>query len=280
EPRIGRGLFEPLNAAHPMLMQVWYEENETLREALTASGIEPVPQERMLDPTDPRYEVAPLEDFVDVVEEDVEAAPVVEDLDLDLGEVELGSLLAGDAQDGPPEQDEPEGAADIGEDPDSAPVPPQAAQETELSPPAGRLALSELGEVSWELIEALTVRLATGDISEVVPDLDGLDGESEVGATYRELIADMTSDAGVRLSDPDLLPAEPAEATPGDDTATDDGEPEAPTSEPDVVAEDAQGDRMHEDPGDEPPAPGTDPDGDEDGFDFGFQAPPMVRGGL
>src|SRR5699024_8601081 len=131
EPRIGRGLFEPLNAAHPMLMQVWYEENQTLREALTASGIEPVPQERMLDPTDPRYEVAPLEDFVDVVEEAVEVVPVVEDLDLDLGEVDLGSLLAGDAQDGPPEQDEPEGAADIGEDPDSAPVPPQAAQETE-----------------------------------------------------------------------------------------------------------------------------------------------------
>src|SRR5699024_11645255 len=40
EPRIGRGLFEPLNAAHPMLMQVWYEENQTLREALTARSEE------------------------------------------------------------------------------------------------------------------------------------------------------------------------------------------------------------------------------------------------
>src|SRR5690625_6993901 len=93
EPRIGRGLFEPLNAAHPMLMQVWYEENQTLREALTAAGIEPAAPERMLDPTDPRYEVAPLEEFVDVVEEAVEQAPVIEDLDLDLGEVDLGSLL-------------------------------------------------------------------------------------------------------------------------------------------------------------------------------------------
>src|SRR5699024_4451284 len=108
EPRIGRGLFEPLNAAHPMRMQVWYEENETLSEALTASGIEPVPQERMLDPTDPRYEVAPLEDFVDVVEEDVEAAPVVEDLDLDLGEVDLGSLLACVVHDGTTTQDRTE----------------------------------------------------------------------------------------------------------------------------------------------------------------------------
>src|SRR5699024_917825 len=280
EPRIGRGLFEPLNAAHPMLMQVWYEENETLREALTASGIEPVPQERMLDPTDRRYEVAPLEDFVDVVEEDVEAAPVVEDLDLDLGEVDLGSLLAGDAQDDPPEQDKPEGAADIGEEPDSAPVPPQAAQETELSPPARRLALSELGEVTWELIEALTVRLATGDISEVVPDLDGLDGESEVGATYRELIADMTSDAGVRLRTSDLLPAEPVESDTDDDAATDGDGPDMLEAEPDLAVEDVEPDRAGEDAGAESPAPGTDPDGDEDGFDFGFQAPPMVRGGL
>src|SRR5699024_2137870 len=54
---------------------------------------EPAAPERMLDPTDPRYEVAPLEEFVDVVEEAVEQAPVIEDLDLDLGEVDLGSLL-------------------------------------------------------------------------------------------------------------------------------------------------------------------------------------------
>src|SRR5699024_10100955 len=257
-----------------------YEDNETLREALTATGIEPMAQERILDPTDPRYEVAPLEDFVDVVEEQVEAAPVVDDLDLDLGAVDLGSLLAGDAQDGSPEPSPPEEAADSGEDPDSASPAPQTTAAPDPSLPAGRLVLSELGEVSWELIEALTTRLADGDIAEVVADLNGMDAESEVGATYRELIADMTGEAGVQLSDPDLLPVEPVEADTEDDTATDDGEPEAPTSEPDVVAEDAQGDRMHEDPGDEPPAPGTDPDGDEDGFDFGFQAPPMVRGGL
>ena len=279
EPRIGRGLFEPRNAAHPMLMQAWYEENETLREALTESGIETVPQERMLDPTDPRYEVAPLEDFVDVVEEQVEAAPVVEDLDLDLGEVDLGSLLAGDTQVGPPEQDEPEDAADSGEDPDGAPAEPHSDREPELTGPSGHLVLSELGEMSWALIETLTTALAAGDIAEVVADLDGLDAESEVGATYRELIADMTSAAGVQLCDPDPSPVEPVEADAAADAATDDGEPEA-TSEPDVAVEDAQGDRLDEDPGDEPPAPGTDPDGEEDGFDFGFQAPPMVRGGL
>src|SRR5699024_3875909 len=200
EPRIGRGLFEPLNAPHPMLMQAWYEDNETLREALTATGIEPMAQERILDPTDPRYEVAPLEDFVDVVEEQVEAAPVVDDLDLDLGAVDLGSLLAGDAQDGSPEPSPPEEAADSGEDPDSASPAPQTTAAPDPSLPAGRLVLSELGEVSWELIEALTTRLADGDIAEVVADLNGMDAESEVGATYRELIADMTGEAGVQLS--------------------------------------------------------------------------------
>src|SRR5699024_8382027 len=152
EPRIGRGLFEPLNAAHPMLMQAWYEENHTLGEALLAAGVEPVPDERKLDPTDPRYEVAPLEEYVDVVEETVEAAPVVEDLDLDLGEVDLGALLSGDDPDASPEPDHAEA------DPGPSPAPEAA--------PGRRLALSELdvAGVSWQLIEALQDALAAGDV--------------------------------------------------------------------------------------------------------------------
>src|SRR5699024_4060963 len=235
QPRIGRGLFEPLNAAHPMLMQAWYEENETLREALTASGIEPVPQERMLDPTDPRYEVAPLEDFVDVVEEAVEVVPVVEELDLDLGAVDLGSLLAGDAPEGQSEQYEREDVADRGEDSDGTPVLPQSTPGPDPSLPEGCLALSALGEVSWELIEALTARLAAGDIAEVVADVDGLDAESEVGVTYRELIADLTGEAGALLRDPDPAPAAPGEADTRADGGTGDGESGARPDERDAA---------------------------------------------
>src|SRR5699024_2987898 len=212
--------------------------------------------------------------------EQVEAAPVVEDLDLDLGEVDLGSLLAGDTQVGPPEQDEPEDAADSGEDPDGAPAEPHSDREPELTGPSGHLVLSELGEMSWALIETLTAALAAGDIAEVVADLDGLDAESEVGATYRELIADMTSAAGVQLCDPDRLPIEPVEADTNEDATSDAGRLEVLDAEPGPAVEDLQGDRMDEEIGAEPAAPKADPDGDEDGFNFGFQAPPMVRGGL
>src|SRR5699024_12332985 len=103
--------------------------------------------------------------------------------------------------------------------------------------------------MSWALIETLTTALAAGDIAEVVADLDGLDAESEVGATYRELIADMTSAAGVQLCDPDPAPVEPVEADAAADATTDDGEPEA-TSEPDGARGAAEGGRPGEDRGD------------------------------
>src|SRR5699024_9306893 len=132
--------------------------------------------------TDPRYEVAPLEEYVDVVEETVEAAPVVEDLELDLGEVDLGALLSGDDPDASPLREPP--VSDHAEaDPGPSPAPEAA--------PGRRLALSELdvAGVSWQLIEALQDALAAGDVAEVVADVDGLDAVSEVGASYRELIA-------------------------------------------------------------------------------------------
>ncbi|WP_394217029.1 FtsK/SpoIIIE domain-containing protein [Brachybacterium vulturis] len=230
-PRVGRGLFEPLTAPHPRLMQVWYEENATLHEKLLEHDIpRPVP-EQLLDPSDPRYVVAPLEDFVDVVEETITEAeaPAVEELDLNIS-FDLGSLL-GDTSPGP--------------DPDDA--------------PAGRsVALSELKANShFELLEALQTVIEQESVTEIVVDVEGLDAESEVGATYRELITELAVDVGAELHEP---------VNPGHDVQTED----PPEIAPDPV-----------DAPDTPPAPVADTSDDEDdGFDFTFDAPPMVRGGI
>lgn len=300
EPRIGRGLFEPLNAAHPMLMQVWFEENHTLREALTAAGAEAAPPGRMLDPADPRYEVAPLEDYVDVVEETVEQAPVIEDLDLDLGAVDLESLLADSEPGAPAGHVEQPDAAGLDTEPEETLGPSQPAG----AEPARRLALSELeAEVSWELVEALQAALTTADVTEVVTDIDGLDTGSDVGASYRELIAEVADEAGAQLHETGPPPnnstnntspgpgsADPPTEPNETDSADDDGPTIADeTDEPDMAEEEAvstapvdpdpapDGDETDNDPATDAPTPDQDP---EDGFDFGFQAPPMVRGGL
>jgi|GEM_PF-1508099 len=284
EPRIGRGLFEPLNAAHPMLMQVWYEENQTLREALTAAGIEPAAPERMLDPTDPRYEVAPLEEFVDVVEEAVEQAPVIEDLDLDLGEVDLGSLLV---------QSQSEDDTGPSDRPDTAGTDTEADETlgrlADAAPPTS-LALSDLGArgASWELVEAVQDALAAREVDDVVADVGGLEAESEVGVSYRELIADVASEAGATVREADPVPEEATgESSPSH-------EPASPPPDGAAAADDDPGKTQAagagEDGGDDDPdtpdtesddVPVPDPDqGFEDDFDFDFQAPPVVRGGL
>ena len=232
-PRVGRGLFEPLTAPHPRLMQVWYEENATLQAKLQEHGIPQPRPEQLLDPSDPRYVVAPLEDFVDVVEETITEAeaPAVEELDLNIS-FDLGSLL-GDAN------------------PDDGPDPgPKGA-------PTGRsVALSELEANShFELLEALQTMIERESVTEIVIDVEGLDAESEVGATYRELIVELAADVGAELSEP---------ATP--DTPAEDLPEVAPAPADSPAA---------------PPAPETEESLDEDdGFDFTFEAPPMVRGGL
>lgn len=281
EPRIGRGLFEPLNASHPMLMQVWYEENHVLHEALTAAGIETVPDERKLDPTDPRYQVAPLQDFVDVVEETVEQAPVVEDIDLELGEVDLGSLLAQSQPDEPAEHVEP-------------PAPDHLEAEEAVDPPqpagAASLALSglDVGGGSWQLVEALQEALASADVSEVIADVDGLDAASEVGASYRELIAEVVSEAGAQLRVPAPTTKEnPAEELAGAPREPDEDAADEEPVDPDTAAEPsapgpesaAATDEAGDSPADGVSAPEPDQD-PEDGFDFSFPAPPVVRGGL
>ncbi|WP_157773471.1 FtsK/SpoIIIE domain-containing protein [Brachybacterium vulturis] len=276
EPKIGRGLFEPLNAAHPVLMQAWYEENHTLRENLTAAGVEPVPDERMLDPTDPRYAVAPLKDFVDVVEETVEQAPVVEDIDLNLGEFDLGALLAESDRVDPADQidlpgtdvSESEEAADPGEPADAA--------------LGGCLSLSglDVGGGSWQLVQSLQAALATADVDEVIADVDGLDEDSEVGVSYRELIAEVASEAGAQLREATPTggqleesdaAAEPEDSLPERDEDGADGE----SADPNMAGgqDDAEEPAVTESERD----PGQDL---EDGFDFSFPAPPMVRGGL
>lgn len=230
-PRVGRGLFEPLTAPHPRLMQVWYEENATLQAKLQEHDIPQPRPEQLLDPSDPRYVVAPLEDFVDVVEEKIteQEAPAVEELDLNIS-FDLGSLLGDTTHD-------PEGEASSAE---------------------RSVALSELESNShFELLETLQSVIEQEPVTEIVVDVEGLDAESEVGATYRELITELAVDVGAELSDTD---------TPVTDTSAEDLPEVAPAPADSPAA---------------PPAPETKESLDEDdGFDFTFEAPPMVRGGL
>ena len=230
-PRVGRGLFEPLTAPHPRLMQVWYEENATLHAKLDEHDIPQPRPEQLLDPAHPRYAVTPLEDFVDVVEETITEveAPAVEELDLNIG-FDLGSLLGNTTHDA----------------------------EGEESSPGRSVALSELAANShFERLEALQTTIEQERVTEIVVDVEGLDGESEVGATYRELIAELAADAGAELSKPN---------TP-DHEATAEGQFETAPGPIDPPAA--------------PPAPVEDPcDDEDDGFDFTFDAPPMVREGL
>ncbi|MGP9684000.1 FtsK/SpoIIIE domain-containing protein [Brachybacterium sp. AOP3-A1-3] len=230
-PRVGRGLFEPLTATHPRLMQVWYEENATLQAKLQEHDIPQPRPEQLLDPSDPRYVVAPLEDFVDVVEEKIteQEAPAVEELDLNIS-FDLGSLLGDTTHD-------PEGEASSAE---------------------RSVALSELESNShFELLETLQSVIEQEPVTEIVVDVEGLDAESEVGATYRELITELAVDVGAELSDT---------ATPVTDTSAEDLPEVAPAPADSPAA---------------PPAPETKESLDEDdGFDFTFEAPPMVRGGL
>ncbi|WP_341855787.1 hypothetical protein [Brachybacterium sp. GPGPB12] len=81
----------------------------------------------------------------------------------------------------------------------------------------------------------------------MIADLEGLDAESEVGASYRELIEEIASDRGARVIDATLAPEQ---------------------------ATDPESEDVHE-----RPAPEATGDGEDD-FDFDFTPPPIVRGGL
>ncbi|MFI8778086.1 FtsK/SpoIIIE domain-containing protein [Brachybacterium paraconglomeratum] len=231
-PRVGRGLFEPLTAPNPRLMQVWYEENATLHAKLDELDVPRSGPEQLLDPTDPRYAVEPLDGFVDVVEETVtaEVALAVEELDLDIS-FDLGALLE-----------------------DTSPEPEPAAPAT----PGRSIVLSELEASNlFELVETLQHVIESEPVAEIVVDVDGLDAESEVGATYRELIAELAANTSAELREPPSGPVEiPVEDLPGVAAAPADTPATSPA-----------------------PETGTSVD-EEDGFDFSFEAPPMVRGGL
>lgn len=231
-PRVGRGLFEPLTAPHPRLMQVWYEENATLHTKLDELDVPRPGDGQLLDPSDPRYAVTPLEDFVDVVEETVteQQAPSVEELDLNIS-FDLDTLL------------------------EDTSLPDEPA---DVAAPGRKVLLSGLeADSHFELLETLQTLIETEPVAEIVADVDGLDAESEVGATYRELIAELAATTGAELLEPDPRPVEiPAEDLP--EVAG------APTDTPGAA-----------------PAPEIDAPVDaDDGFDFSFEAPPMVREGL
>lgn len=248
EPRVGRGLFEPLTAPHPAIMQVWYEENSTLKEQLIARGAPRPEQQVLLSPSDPRYAVRPLEDYVDVVEETiVDDTPAVEELDLTI-DFDLGSLLESDGDDGGPSGEVVPDADDDQLAKDGEHPSDEARADADEEVPEERIVLSELGGVSlFEIVEALQRRLESGTVTEVIADLEELDAESEVGASYRELVEEIASDHGARVIDA-VLGSEP-------------------------VA-DLDGEEVHD-----RPASGVAGDGEDD-FDFDFTPPPIVRGGL
>ncbi|MCG7309693.1 FtsK/SpoIIIE domain-containing protein [Brachybacterium sp. ACRRE] len=246
EPRVGRGLFEPMTAPHPILMQVWYEENETLQQHLVEAEVATPGDDRRLDPSDPRFAVLPLKDFVDVVEEH-EPETAVEEVDLDLDiDFDLSALLDGeDGDQGAPrtpgETDAPENPRDDGvEEPEPAPEP-----DLELDDRPS-LRLSDLaGGSTFAIVEELQRALEANEASEVVIDVPGLDEESEVGATYRELVEDAAFEAGVSVREETVPVEDSPSATPEDpraETAADDNE--------------------------------------EEWGDIGFAPPPIVRGGL
>lgn len=206
EPRVGRGLFEPLTAPHPAIMQVWYEENQVLKEKLTELRIPRPDADHLLSPADPRYAVLPLEDYVGVVEESVSVeAPAVEELDLNIS-FDLGSLLEDGGGDAP--------TLELGEE---VPAPADTVEE-DLEPevPAGEsIALSALeGTSLFERVESLQQRIGEAPVAEVIADLEGLDEESEVGVSYRELIAEIATEHGatVLAADP-VAGIEPPSAT-------------------------------------------------------------------
>ncbi|GAA1490970.1 FtsK/SpoIIIE domain-containing protein [Brachybacterium sacelli] len=239
EPRVGRGLFEPLTAPHPEIMQVWYEENATLKDHLLEEGVETPAAEMLLDPTDPRFVVTPLEDFVDVVEESVvDPEPIVEDIDLELGDLDLGSLL--------PDSDTAPAAPEPGSEVVDIQEPPEIDDPDAVGARSVRLSELYEGTAPWDLVEALQEMVESEPVAEVLVDVDGLDVESEVGDTYLDLIAEVTTGSGAHLR-----------------MVTADDEP----------AQSAADVALHDEADESGPF-------DEDGFDFGFDAPPVVRGGL
>ncbi|UQN30541.1 FtsK/SpoIIIE domain-containing protein [Brachybacterium kimchii] len=246
EPRVGRGLFEPLTAPHPAIMQVWYEENSTLRQQLMERGVAHPEEDRRLNPADPRFAVLPLKDFVDVVEE---STPSVEEVDLDLNiDFDLGALLSEDetassSPDPVETRDNDQESPSIGTSPESPELDEQAAPDKDQGPV---LRLSEVsGDSAFAIVEELQRLLETTPVSEVIADITVLDDESEVGVTYRELVEDAAFEAGVSVRDESA----PAAPDPG--------------------------------PAQEPPAPApAAEDNEEEWVDVGFTPPPIVRGGL
>src|SRR5699024_1214966 len=130
--------------------------------------------------------------------------------------------------------------------------------------------------------------LAAGEVDDVVADAGGLEAESEVGVSYRQLIADVASEPGATVREADPVPEEATgESSPSH-------EPASPPPDGAAAADDDPGKTQAagagEDGGDDDPdtpdtesddVPVPDPDqGFEDDFDFDFQAPPVVRGGL
>ena len=257
EPRKGRGLYEGLNYVKPTVFHSWYAPERDFPAQLEAAGIGKPTEDRIIDPEDSRFKVAPPEPFVEIEAED--DAPTIEDdvveLDLDLGldDLDLSDLdldLDGESEGvDSADADEPEGPGD--------------------TEPARVVASQMEGESAYEKIDALGGALLDGkEVSALVWDEGGLDEPTEMGATVGELLDELRSDHGI---DVEIVGGEPE---------IDDADPE-PEPEPDPELDDADPETETEleiDSGDPEPTDGPDPEStDEPESSLDFEAPPATE---
>lgn len=257
EPRKGRGLYEGLNYVKPTVFHSWYAPERDFPAQLEAAGIGKPTEDRIIDPEDRRFKVAPPEPFVEIEQED--DAPTIEDdvveLDLDLGldDLDLGDLDLDGESGGIDSADaeEPEGPGD--------------------AEPARVVASQMEGESAYEKIDALGGALLDGKkVSALVWDEGGLDEPTEMGATVGELLDELRSDHGIDVeivggeAEPEIDDADP-EPEPEPDPELDDADPEPETE-------------LEIDSGDPEPTDGPDPEStDEPESSLDFEAPPATE---
>lgn len=281
EPRKGRGLYEGLNYVKPTVFHSWYAPERDFPAQLEAVGIGKPTEDRIIDPEDRRFKVAPPEPFVEIEAED--DAPTIEDdvveLDLDLG---LDDLDLGDLDLDLDVESEGTDSADADE--------PESPGDTE---PARVVASQMEGESAYEKIDALGGALLDGkEVSALVWDEGGLDEPTEMGATVGELLDELRSDHGIDIeivggeTEPELDDADPEPEPETDpDPELDDADLE-PETELEIDSGDPESTDEPESSLDFEAPPATEisdsfsfePElGESDDDDFGFEAPVIIR---
>lgn len=263
EPRKGRGLYEGLNYVKPTVFHSWYAPERDFPAQLEAAGIDKPTEDRIIDPEDSRFKVAPPEPFVEIEAED--DAPTIEeevvelDLDLDL-DLDLGD-------DEKTEDDSPDTSVGAGDDLDEGDLGAEVV--------ASRMP----GESAYEKIDGLSEAIRGGTrVTALIWDEGGTDQETEMGVTVAELLEELSEEHGIEVRIQSRAQPEPEiESQP-------EPEPEIEVeSQPKI--EDAGPDPFFEvspvaEEGEEVPetAPSQGESDDDEGFgDFSFEAPVIIH---